>query len=254
MTLGRETFGLTKSEFGQKISRIISNFRSNSKLIGEPRDFVLRCCKLTEQWGKLASDPETTFYLRSIDIAGGRKIKMVSLERAGTKQPVPKQKLVDALYPPRKIATTATIEEKHFNQVRIAMRHAIYYQLQAYRNCCQLPVICHISGKKIIPGSKSDVDHVGLTFSEISDNFIREKNLKYSDIVLVGPPTAKRFKDTKLWEEWTHYHLQHARYALAFASANRSKGSDGYKTEAGLIGSFKSEDPESLSLDFYTVW
>ncbi len=250
MTLGRETFGLTKSEFGQKISRIISNFRSNSKLIGEPRDFIIRCCKLTEQWGKLASDPETTVYLRSIDIANGRKVKMVSLERAGTKQPVPKQKLVDALYPPRKIATTATIEEKHFNQVRVAMRHAIFYQLKAYRDCCQLPVICHISGKKIIPGSKSDVDHVGLTFSEISDNFIRERNLKYSDIVLVGPPTAKRFKDTKLWEEWTQYHLQHARYALAFASANRSKGSDGYKTDAGLIGSFKSEDPESLSLDF----
>lgn len=250
MTLGKDTFGLTKTEFNEKIGRIIKNFRANSKLIGEPREFVLRCCKLTERWSKLANDPEVVVYLRNLETAGNRKIKMISLERGITKQPVPKNQLVDSLYPTKKIATTATPEEKHFNQVRVAMRHAIFYQLKAYRDCCQLPVICHISGKKIIPGSKSDVDHVGLTFSEISDNFIRERNLKYSDIVLVGPPTAKRFKDTKLWEEWTQYHLQHARYALAFASANRSKGSDGYKTDAGLIGSFKSEDPESLSLDF----
>ena len=250
MTLGKDTFNLNKSEFSEKLGRIIKNFRANSKLIGEPRDFVIRCCKLTEQWGKLAADPDVIVYLRSIDIAGGRKVKMISLERGTSRQPVPKQKLVDALYPPKKIATTATPEEKHFNQVRVAMRNAIHYQLKAFRDSCQLPSICHISGKKIIPGSKTDVDHVGQTFSEIADNFIRERDLRYSDIVLVGPPTGKRFKDTKLWEAWVQYHLQHARYSLAFSSANRSKGAAGYETCKELIGSFKSEDPESLSLDF----
>jgi hypothetical protein len=250
MSIGKETFDLNKTEFSEKIGRIIKNFRANSKLIGEPREFVLRCCKLTEKWGKLGSDPEVVVYLRNIDTAGGRRVKMLVLERGSTQQPVPKAQLVSALYPAKKVATTATPEEKHFNQVRVAMRNAIHYQLKAFRDSCQLPSICHISGKKIIPGSKTDVDHVGQTFSEIADNFIRERDLKYSDIILVGPPTGKRFKDTSLWEAWVHYHLQHARYSLAFSSANRSKGADGYETCKALIGSFKSDDPESLSLDF----
>jgi len=250
MTIGKDTFGISKTEFSQKLGKIVQNFRANSRVIGEPREFILRACKLTEQWGKMAADGEVVVYLRNLDIAGGRKVKMVSLERGNTKQPVPKQKLLDALYPPKKIATSATPEEKHFNQVRVAMRGGIAYQLKAFRDSCQLPVVCHISGKQIRPGCKSDVDHCGKTFSEICDNFLRTKNLKYTDILLVGPPTAKRFKDNKLWEEWVYYHMSEARYSLAMSGANRSKGADGYQTCRELIGSFESEDPDCLSLDF----
>lgn len=250
MSIGKDTFNLNKTEFSEKLSRIIKNFRANSKLIGEPKDFVLRCCRLTEKWEKLANDSETLVYLRNIDIASGRKIKMIVLQRGNTQQPVPKAQLISALYPTRKMATSATPEEKHFNAVRASMRFAISYQLKAFRDSCHLPIICHITGKKILPGYKSDVDHVGKTFSELCDDFIREKCLKYSCILLCGPPTAKRFKDTALWESWIYYHLQHARFALALASGNRSKGADGYQTDASLIGSFKSDDPDSLSLDF----
>ena len=250
MTIGKETFGINKTEFNEKLGRIIKNFRANSKLLGEPKDFILRCCRLTEQWGKLSNDPEVEVYLRNIDIAGGRRVKMLSLERSSTKQPVPKQKLLDALYPPKKIATTATPEEKHYNNVKCAMRSGISYQLRAFRDSCTLPTVCYLSGKKIRPGVATDVDHIGMTFSEICDNFIRERDLKYSDIILVGPPTGKRFKDTVLWEAWVHYHLQHARYSLAFSSANRSKGADGYTTDPNLLGTFSKEDPEDLALDF----
>jgi len=250
MTLGKDTFGINKTEFSQKIGRIIKNFRANSKLIGEPRDFVLRCCKLTDQWGKMANDPEVIVYLRNVDIAGGRKIKMISLERGTTRQPVPKAKLVDTLYPPKKIATTATPEEKHYNAVKAAMRGAVHYQLKAFRDCCELPVICHISGMKIRPGHRTDVDHIGLTFSEIADQFVSAKCLCYADISLKGPPTAKVFVDEVLWQEWVAFHLEKARYALALASANRSKGSDGYTTPCELIGSFAKKDPEDLALDF----
>ena len=250
MAIGFDTFQLNKTEFTEKLGRVIKNFRAGSKIIGEPREFVLRCCRLTEKWGKLANDPDVIVCLRNIDIAGGRKIKMIVLERGGTQQPVPKAQLVSALYPPKKTATTATPEEKHFNAVKASMRFAVTYQLKAYRDSCQLPVICHISGKKILPGHLSDVDHCGKTFSEICDNFLKTKNLKYTDIVLVGPPTAKRFKDTKLWEEWTYYHMAEARYSLALSSANRSKGADGYETCKELLGTFSKEDPEDLALDF----
>lgn len=250
MSLGGDTFNLNKTQFTEKLGRVIKNFRANSKLIGEPREFVLRCCKLTEKWGKLANDPEVIVYLRNIDTAGGRKVKMLVLERGGTQQPVPKAQLVSALYPVKKIATTATPEEKHMNAVKSAMRFAVSYQLKAYRDSCQLPVICSVSGRKILPGQRTDVDHSGEPFAQIADSFIESRGLKYTDIILIGPPTGKRFKDTKLWEEWTYYHLERAKFSLTLASANRSKGAGGYCTNVDLIGSFAATDGETLSLDF----
>jgi hypothetical protein len=250
MTLGKDTFGLTKTEFNEKISRIIQNFRANSKLVGEPKEFILRCCRLTERWAKLSNDPDVVIYLRNIETAGTRKVKMISLERGTSRQPVPKAKLVNELYPVKKIATTATPEEKHYNSVKSAMRNGIFYQLKSYRDSVNLPIICSLTGKKIRPGMRTDVDHIGMPFSEIADKFVEAKGIKYTDIVLKGPPTAKVFKDEVLWQEWVAFHLQHARYSLVCASANRSKGSEGYKTPEKLFGSFSKTNPEDLSLDF----
>lgn len=249
-SIGKETFGLTKGEYKDKLNRIISNHRANSRLIGEPREFVLRSCRLSERWKKLSNDPEVLVYLRNVETAGERRIKMISLERGSTKQPVPKGKLIDELYPARKIATSATEEEKHYNTVKAAMRLAVKDQLKEFRDSVSLPSLCYLSGMKIRRGMKTDVDHVGVTFSELADSFIRMKNLVYTDVILIGPPTAKKFKDKVLWEEWQDYHLQKAKFALVCASANRSKGCEGYQTPCELYGSFSAESPEDLSLDF----
>jgi hypothetical protein len=250
MSLGKDTFELNKGDYTKKLGRIIANFRANSKLIGEPKEFVLRSCRLSDQWMKLAGDPEVEVFLRNVDIAGGRKVKMLSLERGGTKQPVSKAKLVDALYPVKKIATTATPEEKHFNAVKGAMRNAVRYQLKNYRDSVKLPCVCDITGKNIRLGMKTDVDHIGLSFAELADRFVALKGICYTDISLEGPPTGKSFRDKKLWGEWVSYHLEFARFALVCASANRSKGCGNYETPAELLGSFTAEDPEDLSLDF----
>jgi len=250
MGIGHDTFDLNKTQFNEKLGRIIKNFRVNSKLIGEPKEFILRCCRLTEQWSKLSNESEVEIYLRNIDIAGGRKVKVLSLERGITRQPIPKAKLVNALYPVKKIATTATPEEKHYNAVKVSMRGGIYYQLKAFRDSCSLPTVCHISGRNIRVSDKTDIDHIGMTFSEIADTFIREKCLNYSLVTLKGPPTAKVFSDQELWQQWIAYHLQHARFSLTLASANRSKGCGDYQTPEDLFGSFSKEDPEDLALDF----
>jgi len=249
-TLGKETFDLNKGEYNDKLGRVISNHRVNSRLIGEPAEFILRSCRLTEQWSKLGGDPEALVYLRNVDIAGGRKVKMISLERGGSRQPVSKAKLVDALYPAKKIATSATEEERHYNKVKVSMRGAVSDQLKAFRNSVELPVVCYLSGFHIRKGVKADVDHVGISFSELADSFLSSKGLRYTDIALVGPVTAKRFKDAVLWREWGEYHLTHAKYALVCASSNRSKGADGYETPDSLYGSFAAESPEDLSLNF----
>jgi hypothetical protein len=250
MTLGKETFDLTKTLFSEKIGRIIKNFRANSKLIGEPAEFVLRSCRLFPQWEKLATDPEVVVYLRNVDIAGGRKVKMLSLERGSTRQPIGKTKLVDALYPPKKIATSATTEEKHYNAVKAAMRNGVKDQIKAFRNSLDMPQICYITGSLLRPGTRTDVDHVGVPFSQIADDFIFSRNFTYTDIILVGPPTNKKFQDGGLWVDWIEYHKKIARYSVVSASANRSKGCGEYQTPEELIGSFKSDDPENLSLDF----
>ena len=250
MGISQETFGLNKGNYTEKLGRVISNHRANSKLIGEPLEFILRSCRLTEQWGKLAADPDVSVYIRNVDIAGGRRVKMLSLERGGTKQPIGKAKLVDALYPAKKIATTATPEEKNYNAVKSAMRNGIYYQLRAFRDSVNLPCVCSITGKQIRKGQKTDIDHCGMSFSEIADRFIASKSLTYSDIPLMGPPTGKSFKDKQLWGEWVHFHMANARYALVCASANRAKGASGYETPVELYGSFKAENPDDLDLDF----
>jgi hypothetical protein len=250
MTLGQTTFELNKGQYNEKLGRIISNHRAGSRLCGEPAEFILRSCRLTEQWGKLGGDPETCVYLRNVEIAGGRRVKMLSLERGGTRQPISKSKLVEALYPTKKIATTATAEEKHYNSVKRAMRGGILHQMKLFRDSVNFPIICCITGKKLRPGVATDVDHVGTTFSEIADCFLTENKLKYTDIALVGPPTAKKFRLETLWESWKKFHNEKARYAIVLASANRSKGCGEYQTPENLYGSFSPESSLDLSLDF----
>ncbi len=250
MSLGKDTFDLNKTEFSDKIGRIIKNFRANSKLIGEPKEFVLRCCKLTERWGKLANDENVLIYLRNIETAGGRRVKMICLERGTTQQPVPKAQLLSALYPTKRIATSASPEEKHYNAVKAAMRNGVVHQMKAFRDSVNLPQICSITGLMLRKGVRTDIDHVGIPFSKIADDFVEGRELKYTDIVLAGPPTKKVFKDTELWQAWQEYHQTHARYSLVCASGNRSKGSGGYVTSPELVGSFTKEDPEDLALDF----
>jgi len=250
MSIGKDTFGISKKDYTEKIGRIIANFRAGSRLIGDPKSFILRSCRLVEQWQKMANDPDVAVYLRNIEISAGRRVKMIVLERGTTKQPVGKAKLCDALYPPKKIATSATVEEKHFNAVKSAMRNAVSSQLKGFRDLQALPVQCYLTGMHIRKGMKADVDHVGSPFAEICDGFLASKQLRYTDIALQGPPTAKRFKDAVLWAEWQDFHRDRARFALVCASANRSKGAGEYQTPKELLGSFAAESPDDLSLNF----
>lgn len=250
MTIGKETFGLTKKDYDSNLSLIIKNHCVNSKLIGMPRDFILRSCRLTQTWSKLSNDPDVQVYLRNVQIAGGRKVKLISLERGDSKQPVSKSKLIEALYPAKKIKTSATYEESHYNRVKVAMRSGVNCQLKRFRDRAELPTVCYISGRQLRRGHKIDVDHVGLSFTEIADQFLESKGLVYTDIVLIGPPTAKRFDDPVLWAEWQNFHESKAIFSLVSASANRSKGAGDYETPEFMYGSFSKSDPEDIGLDF----
>jgi hypothetical protein len=246
----KDTLGLGKGQFSDKLTRIINNNRANSRLIGEPRDFILRVCRLSARWEKLAQRPDTQVYLRYVDMAGGRRVKMLSLEGAGSKQPVPKAKLVEDLYPTKKIATTATLEEKHFNTVKAAMRRAVEHQLKDYKKTTSYPIECLVTGRLLRKGARVDIDHHGKPFAQIADEWVQNNMITYADIGLFGPPTAKRFKDNNLWEDWVAWHKEHALFAIVCASANRQKGAAGYATPVELIGSFKPVSDDEIDLEF----
>ena len=124
-TAVKEALGLGKGDFSKKFSLVTTNHRVGAKLIGKPRDFILTACRLAQRFSKMANEVDIEVRLKNWSV-GPRKVKMVVLKRKdGFEQPVPKGQLVDALYPPKKIDTSASAEKKHALAVRSAMRGAL---------------------------------------------------------------------------------------------------------------------------------
>lgn len=251
MSVAKETLGLNKGEFAKKFSAVVDNHRTGSKLIGKPRDFILTACRLTERFAKMANDTTVEVRVKNWK-AGPRKVKMIVLVRPADKreQPVSKGQIVDILYPPKKIATSASDEKKHALAVRAAMRSAVSNQLKAYRKTLRYPLECWHTQAIIRIGTRVDIDHINKPFLQLCDEFLESQELKYVDIPLVGPPNLKKFKDDKLQRAWALYHECHARLAPALPKANRAAGSGEYQASEALLGSFAKEDPNDLDMDF----
>jgi hypothetical protein len=250
MTIGKETFGLTKGEFSKKLSRIVETHRSGSKLIGQPRDFIITAARLAEKFSTVANEPETEIRVK-LWPCGPRRVKMAVMQRSNGKEyPLPKNQLIDQLYPPKQTVRTPNPERKHITAVRAAMRQLVDCQLRAYRKTLQYPVECHVTGKQLRPGMRVDIDHLGTPFVQIADEWVESLKLTYCDLALIGPPNLKRFKDKAFNDAWSFYHEDHARLIAVCAAANRSKGSGDYATPLGVIGSFEKKTEDEVDLDF----
>jgi hypothetical protein len=250
MTIGKETFGLTKGEFSKKLSRIVETHRSGSKLIGQPRDFIITAARLAEKFSTVANEPETEIRVK-LWPCGPRRVKMAVMQRSNGKEyPLPKNQLIDQLYPPKQTVRTPNPERKHVTAVRAAMRQLVDSQLRAYRKTLQYPLECHVTGKQLRPGMRVDIDHLGKPFVQIADEWVALLDLTYCDFVLVGPPNLKKFKDKAFNDAWPMYHDDHARLIAVCAAANRSKGSGDYATPLEIVGSFDKQTDEEICLDF----
>jgi hypothetical protein len=168
----------------------------------------------------------------------------------GKEYPIPKNQLVDALYPPRQTVRTPNLERKHVTAVRAAMRQLVDSQLRAYRKTLQYPLECHVTGKQLRPGMRVDIDHLGKPFVQIADEWVASLDLTYCDLALIGPPNLKRFKDKAFNDAWSLYHEDHARLIAVCAAANRSKGSGDYTTPPEIIGSFAKQTDDEIDLEF----
>ena len=249
MSIAKETLGLGKGDFSKKVSNIIDAHRANSKIIGKPKDFILTACRLSEKFSEVANRPEVEVRISYWKV-GPRKVKVIVLKQGGKEYPVPKGKLVASLYPPRKTVNHASPEKKHALAVRAAMRQAVDYQLRDYRKTLKYPVTCFHTEATIRVGMRLDIDHVHKPFLQLCDEFIIASNLTYTEIPVVGPPNLKRFKDTKLMNEWKLYHECHARLAPSTPKANRSAGSGSYEASEAIIGTFEGAKEDDIDLIF----
>jgi len=250
MSIAKETLGLNKGQFNEKLSSIIQNHRANSRLLGKPRDFVITACRLTERYCKVSNEKDVQIYLRNKKI-GPRSVKCIVLKRPdGFEQPVMKGQLVDQLYPVKKTKSAASPEKKHALSIRSAMRAAVDYQLRAYRKVVPLPAECYHTQRPIRIGMRWDVDHIGKPFLQLCDEWVALQGLTYLDLTLIGPPNLKKFKDSKLQKHWVLWHEVNATLAPSLAKANRSAGSGEYQASEALLGSLKKEDPDDVDLDF----
>jgi hypothetical protein len=250
MTVGKDVFSLTKGEFSKKFSRVVDSHRAGSKLIGEPKNFILKAARLAERFSTVANEPDVELRVKMWP-CGPRRVKMAVMKRGdGKEYPIPKNQLVDALYPPRQTVRTPNLERKHVTAVRAAMRQLVDSQLRAYRKTLQYPLECHVTGKQLRPGMRVDIDHLGRPFVQIADEWVASLGLTYCDLALVGPPNLKRFKDKAFNDTWSLYHEDHARLIAVCAAANRSKGSGDYATPPEVIGSFEKKTDEEIDLEF----
>lgn len=250
MSIGKETFGIGKGDFSAKFSRIVNAHRAGSKLIGEPRNFIVTACRLTARFSKVANEDGIEVRVENYQ-CGPRKVKMVILKRPdGFKQPVPKNQLVDQLYPPRETVRKPNLERKHVSSVRAAMRQIVDSQLRRYRKTIEYPLECYVTGRMLRPGMRVDIDHLGKPFVQLADEWIESLGLTYCDLALCGPPNLKRFKEAKYNDAWSIFHEDNARLIAVCATANRSKGSGDYTTPSEVLGSFRKEDPDEIDLEF----
>ena len=246
----------TKGGFGEKISSIIENHRVGSKLIGKPAEFILESTRKVSKWSTVSYRPDVEVRLVNQQI-GPRKVKMIALRSTSDKGNgrhdvlVPKNKLVDALFPAKKREGTDTSENVHYKKVRGAMRNAVSYQLKKAREkidwgfaeCCN-------TGKLLRQSMKIDIDHYGSCFAELCDQWLAFEGLTYCDVMLLGPPNSKRIKEKELESSWMKFHHKRAHLRPSLAAANRSKGAGEYMTDSKLIGTFKAQSEDEMSLDW----
>ncbi len=254
LTIAGEEHG--KGSFSKTLTAIITNHRAGAKLVGKPGLFVLQSCRMCDKWAVVANRACTEVRIANKQI-GPRKVKMIVLRTISEKDGklhdvmVPKQQLVDALFPAKKREGTDTPENAHYKKVRGAMRNAISYQMKKAREkidwgfaeCCN-------TGRMLRKGMKIDIDHYGSCFAELCDEWLAFEGLTYCDVALAGPPNSKKIKEKDLESSWINFHYRRANLRPSLASANRSKGADDYATPVERLGSFKATSEDEMNMDW----
>jgi hypothetical protein len=123
----------------------------------------------------------------------------------------------------------------HRNNVLMSLRNAIYNGKRADFVECQTKIDGIVNGVCSICNSDGnmEIDHYGLSFQEIVDNFFDTNNFKYDDISVFANKKINNWymelKDPLILDRWVQYHDDIAIYRLLCKKCNCSIGSSGYK-------------------------
>lgn len=242
---------MTKGEFAKRISVIINKTRLRCRVKKDDKEFILSACKKTKQFKTIAEDETAWITIENVR-AGPRYVRMLMLRRKEpgkrpSRQPCPKAKLVDAVYPPRKTKAKkaknpVSSAKNHAKRVRVALRLHVADQIKRFRDCIVYPRLCPRTNKKLFNWMKIDIDHIDKSFLQLCDEFMEQEQIFYSDLLLSGPPNLKELQDERVSSAWQKYHAKHAKLAAVEASANRSAGSGDYEANLELL---ISPDPSS---------
>lgn len=109
-----------------------------------------------------------------------------------------------------------------------ALRNAIFYSpvMQSARQLCsERGAVC----AKCTKDKKLTVDHVGIPFSKLVDDFLALKDMKLASLPIVFRDGAYAVSNDELRAEWVAFHDELVEYEGLCSSCNASKGSGGYR-------------------------
>ena len=223
---------MIKIKSAQRFSDIVRVTRLKTPISPEDREFIAGILKKTKKYAALTEKENVEYTPRMIEISRGRRVRMICaeyLDESGKfcQIPISKIKAIEEAFPPKKKSPSQSAEslrKKKLSQVRSAFRLLIQPQIDEFRAGILWPVVCEESGKVLYAHDKSHVDHSGQPFVALVEDWLIENDLYYTDLKLVGPPTAKRLQDKELSESWITYHRDYACLGIVDASANMSKG------------------------------
>jgi hypothetical protein len=224
---------MNKTETGKKYSQILTHFFVGKEVTGESREFLLGLLFQTSRYGLKAQQPGVKLMVRMVEVAQGRRVRMFCLEGDSltnpgkfSQIPVSKSKVIDEVFPKRVPADKTKLK---VSQVRQALRIAVEDQIRDFRRSVKFPCLCMETGKFLKKSDHTHVDHTGIPFVQLVEDWMTLNDLYYTKLPLVGPPTAKRLLDPELTPSWQNYHREFATLALVDASANMSKGASNWK-------------------------
>lgn len=119
-----------------------------------------------------------------------------------------------------------------------ACREVIRPMIKRMKESIKLPFICPITGEMILDRSEVHIDHYDLTFKELFDEWVKDKDIErlygYTLKSNKDNDTETYFDNDEICKDFLEFHNQHTHLRAVSRKANQSllKGARDYSTNA----------------------
>lgn len=211
----------TKASFEEWLSKLLKKTQCGTVLSAYYANILFELLKNSTSYPNI-KPPHHYFKVDNYTIAGGRRVKMIFACAGNATMPLPKSKLINAIWPP-KSKKKPNQAQTHLAQFKGAARYIITQQISEYRDSIELPIKCPLSLKNLRTWKEIHVDHK-YPFINLLEEWLEFYDLNPQEIKLVGPPSAKTFADESLSRSWYDWHKEKAVLQAVHSKANLKKG------------------------------